>query len=159
MRTWAHWTAKTVTLTATFAAAGAGFPDTAFAVSGGGGGSTSGPDSPLSGNQVSAPLGVPANVCGNAAAMLGDSLAGRKGTASVRQAAWSSSARGAGSTAGKPMSANRLAGDLAGDSSSGMGSDSSYSLVSGAPMAGAVALKMAGRRIRGTRPWGRRART
>ena len=31
MRTWAHWTAKTVMLTATFAAAGAGFTDTAFA--------------------------------------------------------------------------------------------------------------------------------
>ena len=43
MRTWANWTAKTVKLTPTFAAAGAGFTDTAFAVSGGGGGSTSGP--------------------------------------------------------------------------------------------------------------------
>jgi hypothetical protein len=43
MRTWAHWIAKTVMLTATFAAAGAGFTDAAFAVSGGGGGSTSGP--------------------------------------------------------------------------------------------------------------------
>ena len=31
MRTWAHWTAKTVMLTATFAAAGAGFTDAAFA--------------------------------------------------------------------------------------------------------------------------------
>ena len=56
MRTWAHWTAKTVMLTATFAAAGAGFTDTAFAASGGGGGSTSGLDSPLSGNQVSVPV-------------------------------------------------------------------------------------------------------
>ena len=111
MRTWAHWTAKTVMLTATFAAAGAGFTDTAFAVSGGGGGSTSGLDSPLSGNQVSAPVSVPANVCGNAAAVLGDSLAGCAGTASVRQAARSSSARGAGSTGAKPMPANRLAGD------------------------------------------------
>ena len=111
MRTWAHWTAKTVMPTATFAAAGAGVTDTAFAVSGGGGGSTSGLDSPLSGNQVSAPVSVPANVCGNAAAVLGDSLAGCAGTASVRQAARSSSARGAGSTGAKPMPANRLAGD------------------------------------------------
>jgi hypothetical protein len=56
MRTWAHWTAKTVMLTATFAAAGAGFADTGFAASGAGGGSTFGLDSPLSGNQVSAPV-------------------------------------------------------------------------------------------------------
>jgi hypothetical protein len=37
MRTWAHWTAEAVMLTATVAAAGAGFADSAFAVSGGGG--------------------------------------------------------------------------------------------------------------------------
>jgi hypothetical protein len=37
MRTWAHWTAEAVMLTATFAAAGAGFTDTAFPVSGGSG--------------------------------------------------------------------------------------------------------------------------
>ena len=37
MRTWAHWTAKTVMLTATFAAAGAGLPGAAFAAPAGGG--------------------------------------------------------------------------------------------------------------------------
>ena len=58
MRTWAHWTAKTVMLTAAFAAAGAGFTDTASAVSGGGGGSTSGLDSPLRRNQVSTLVSV-----------------------------------------------------------------------------------------------------
>ena len=42
MRTWAHWTARTVMLAATFATAGAGVSAAAFAASGGGGGSTSG---------------------------------------------------------------------------------------------------------------------
>lgn len=79
MRTWAHWTAKTVMLTATLAAAGAGFPGAAFAVSGGGGGSTSGLGSVLGGNQVSVPVSGPAGVCGNSAAVLGDSLAGCEG--------------------------------------------------------------------------------
>ena len=68
-------------LTAAFAAAGAGFTDTASAVSGGGGGSTSGLDSPLRRNQVSTLVSVPANVRGNAAAVLDDSLTSCAGTA------------------------------------------------------------------------------
>jgi ChpA-C len=71
-------------LTATFATAGAGFPAAAFAASGGGGGgSTSGLGSVLGGNQVNAPISVPADVCGNAAAVLGLGLAGCQGGASV----------------------------------------------------------------------------
>jgi hypothetical protein len=64
MRTWAHSTAKTVMLTATFAAAGAGLPSAAFAATGGAGGSG----------------------CGNAAAVLGDPAAGCEAVAAVQQA-------------------------------------------------------------------------
>jgi hypothetical protein len=112
MRTWAHWTARTVMLAATFATAGAAVSAAAFAAAGGAGGSTSGLGSVLGGNQANAPISVPAtvcgdatavlglglagcqasepvsvpaSVCGNAAAVLGDSLAGCEGTASVGQ--------------------------------------------------------------------------
>ena len=71
MRTWAHWTARTVMLTATFAAAGAGLPGAALAAPAGGGGSTSGLGSVLGGNQASAPISAPADVCGSAVAVLG----------------------------------------------------------------------------------------
>ena len=98
MRTWAHWSARTVVLAATVAA-GAGFPGAAFAASGGGGG-TSGLGSALGGNQVSAPASISASVCGNAAAVLGNSVAGCEGMAPVRPAARPSSARDAGASAG-----------------------------------------------------------
>src|SRR5258708_37387323 len=64
MRTWAHWTAKTVMLTAAFAAASAGLPGVAFAATSGAGGSG----------------------CGNAAAVLGDSAAGCEALATVQHA-------------------------------------------------------------------------
>ena len=81
MRTWAHWTAKTVMLTATFAAAGAGLPGAALAAPAGGGGSASGLGSVLGGNQASAPISAPGDVCGSAVAVLGLGLAGCRGGA------------------------------------------------------------------------------
>lgn len=79
MRTWAHWTAKTVMLTATFAAAGAGLPGAAFAETSGAAGSG----------------------CGNAAAVLGDSAAGCEALAAVPQAG-GSPMRTAGAMTGHP---------------------------------------------------------
>ena len=74
MRPWASWTAKTALLAAGFAAAGGGLSGVALA--GTGGSSTSGNASVLSGDQLIAPVGLPVDVCGNAAAVLGDSTAG-----------------------------------------------------------------------------------
>ena len=137
MRTWAHWTARTVMLTASFAAAGTGFSGAAFAASGGNGGGAGGIGS---GNQASAPVSAPVGVCGNAAAVLGDSAAGCEGTGLVRPATRSGSGR-----------------TFAADSAPGMADISFYSLAIGALMAGAVALKMAGRRSRDRyNPGGRR---
>jgi ChpA-C len=100
MRTWAHWTAKTVMLTAAFAAASAGVSGVALAGTGAGG-STSGDGSVLGGNQALIPVSIPANVCGNAAALLGLALAGCQGGASVRAAQiGSGSASGNGSVGG-----------------------------------------------------------
>ena len=88
MRTWAHWTAKTVMLTAAFAAAGSGLPGVgllgaAFAASAGAGGSTSGLGSVLGGHQASAPISAPVDVCGSAVAVLGLGPGGCQGGASV----------------------------------------------------------------------------
>jgi hypothetical protein len=131
MRTWAHWTAKTVMLTASFAAAGAGLSGMAFAAggpvstvratsSGGGLGSagavTSGLGSVLGGNQAGAPVSLPVDVCRNAAAVLGLGLGGCGGGASSASPASSAGAsselrsvgvtNGAGSVAdGKQRSA------------------------------------------------------
>ena len=79
MRPWASWTAKTALLAAGFAAAGGGLSGVALA--GTGGSSTSGNASVLSGDQLIAPVGLPVDVCGNAAAVLGDSTAGCAGGA------------------------------------------------------------------------------
>ena len=254
MRTWAHWTARTVMLTASLAAAGTGFSGAAFAASGGNGGGaggitsglgsvaggnqattpisfpvdvcghaaavlglslagceggasvasspaasplgatrggqggasgpasgpqrpgttsvTSGRGSAGGGNQAHGPVSAPASVCGNAAAVLGDSAAGCEGTASVRPAAGARGGRtfaetpetetapsSADGSAGGPASRARStagagagqavpATTLAADSASGMSTISFYSLAIGALVAGAVALKMAGRRSR-----------
>ncbi|MDN3359271.1 chaplin family protein [Actinomadura sp. DC4] len=48
---------------------------------------TSGRHSILGGNQVDAPVNAPVNICGNAAAVIGDALAGCKGGAGVHGAA------------------------------------------------------------------------
>ena len=85
MWTWAHWSAKTALLAATFVTAGAAFSGAAFAGTGGAGGSTSGSGSVLGGDQASVPVGAPVNVCGNAAAVLGDSAAGCEETAAVQR--------------------------------------------------------------------------
>jgi small secreted domain DUF320 len=80
MNSWAKWTAKTVLVTTGFAAAGGGFAGVAFA---GTGGTNTGNTSILSGTQVGAPVTVPVDVCGNAAALLGIATAGCQGGAEV----------------------------------------------------------------------------
>jgi len=55
---------------------------------GGGHSRTNGSGSVLGGNQVNAPISAPINICGNAAAVLGDALAGCKGGAKVHTAAY-----------------------------------------------------------------------
>jgi hypothetical protein len=92
-------------LTITVAAAGAGLSGAAFAETGGTGGGTSGSGSVLGGNQVSVPVSVPVNVCGNAAAVLGDSAAGCEGTAVVRR----------GSASAVPLEGMPLEGTLLGE--------------------------------------------
>jgi hypothetical protein len=82
MNAWTQWTAKTLMLTAGFAAAGVGLSAAAFA-STGPGAVTSGNGSVASGNQVSVPITIPVNVCGNAAAILGVATAGCNGGATV----------------------------------------------------------------------------
>ena len=77
MRTWARWTAKAAMFTASFVAAGAGTVGIANA------GTTSGNNSIGGGNQVSIPISIPVNVCGNAVALLGGSFAFCEGGASV----------------------------------------------------------------------------
>jgi hypothetical protein len=89
-----------------------------------------------SGNQANARVSAPVSVCGNAAAVLGDSAAGCEGTASVQPALVPE--------AGQAIPAT----PLAADSASGLTNSSFYSLAIGALVAGAVALKMAGRRSR-----------
>ncbi|HEY3954407.1 MAG TPA: chaplin [Streptosporangiaceae bacterium] len=74
MRTWARWTARAALFTASFAAVGA----TAGLASAG---TTSGNHSIGGGNQVTAPISVPVNACGNAVALLGDALGGCQGGA------------------------------------------------------------------------------
>ena len=88
MRTWAHRTAKTVMLTASFAVAGAGFSGVAFAAggslaSGGGSAVSSGLGSLVGGNQASSLATLPSDVCQDAAAVLGIGLAGCSGSASA----------------------------------------------------------------------------
>ena len=77
MRTWARWTAKAAMFTASFVAAGVGSVGIASA------GTTSGNSSIGGGNQVSAPISIPVNVCGNAVALLGGAFAACEGGASV----------------------------------------------------------------------------
>ena len=164
MRTWAHWTARTVMLAATFATAGAAFSVAASGSAGGSGGRISGLGPVLGGNQASAPVSVPASVCGNAAAVLGDSLAGCEGTASAGQTEGPASGRPSRparssvtdlaapggqrtpAASGRPGGHPLPAATLAADSSSGMGSVSLSSLAIGALLAGAAASMLAIRR-------------
>jgi hypothetical protein len=82
MRTRKMGTARTVLVTASFVALGAGtaaFPGSAFADT------TSGDKSVLGGNQINAPISAPVDVCGNSVAVLGDAVAGCKGGAKVKK--------------------------------------------------------------------------
>lgn len=79
MTSWTRRTAKTILLTAGIAAAATALPAAAFASTN----TTSGNGSLASGNQVSIPITIPIDVCGNAAALLGVSTAACDGGASV----------------------------------------------------------------------------
>ncbi len=79
--TWAARTAKFAVLATVFAAGGTG-----VAVAG----STTGSGGVGSGNQVSVPLSISANVCGNAIAVLGDAFGGCESAASASSASHSS---------------------------------------------------------------------
>ena len=96
MRTWASWAAKTALLAAGFAAAGGGLSGVALAGTGlpavhppqtpalgpaSGNVAGSGNVSAGRGQVVSLPLSLPVDVCGHAAAVLGDSTAGCAGGA------------------------------------------------------------------------------
>src|SRR5262249_36607068 len=97
MESWAKWTARTVLVTTGLAAAGCGITGVALA---GTGGTNTGNVSVLDGNQVNAPVNIPADICGNAAAILGFATAGCQGGASVA-AAHSDAAQAAGSSGPK----------------------------------------------------------
>jgi hypothetical protein len=138
------------------------------------GSATSGDRSAAGGNQISVPGSGPASMCGDTAAVLGDSAAGCEGTAGATTgsaggrtfadtpetgtAPSRAGADGLARGAAAPTRATGAGGDqavpattLAADSPSGMSSISIYSLAIGALVAGAVALKMATRRLRGQR--------
>ncbi|GAA4620398.1 hypothetical protein GCM10023196_004220 [Actinoallomurus vinaceus] len=76
MSTWAKSTARATLLTASFVALGAG-PALADV--------TDGTGSVLGGNQIKAPVSAPVDVSGNAVAVVGRSVAGSTGGASVRR--------------------------------------------------------------------------
>jgi len=99
MRTWARWTATAAMFTASFVAAGAGTIGIANA------GTTSGNNSIGGGNQVSVPVSIPVNVCGNAVAVLGGAFAACEGGASV------SHDTGGGSSAGTSGNGSILGGN------------------------------------------------
>src|SRR6202012_2384561 len=134
---------------------------------------TSGRSSVAGGNQINAPVTTPVSVCGNAAAVLGDSAAGCEGTASVGSAGRrtfadnpstgiapgrSGDPAGDGAAPGHGSAGNPAvpATTLAADSPAGLSNVSIYSLAIGALVAGVVALKMAGRRFRGHHSRGHR---
>jgi hypothetical protein len=71
-------TAKVAALTVAVSASGS-----AVALAGTGGSTTSGNNSILGGNQISVPVSIPLDVCGNALALLGDAFGGCRGGASV----------------------------------------------------------------------------
>src|SRR4051794_39110703 len=76
MPTWAKSTARATLLTASFVALGAG-PALADV--------TDGTGSVLGGNQIKAPVSAPVDLSGNAVAVVGRSVAGSTGGASVRR--------------------------------------------------------------------------
>ncbi len=71
-------TAKVAALTVALTASGS-----AVALAGTGGSTTSGNNSILGGNQISVPVSIPLDVCGNALALLGDAFGGCRGGAAA----------------------------------------------------------------------------
>jgi ChpA-C len=86
MNSWAIWTARTVLVATGLAAAGGGLAGAALASTPGS--TNAGNISVLGGNQVDVPVNIPADICGNAAAILGVATAGCQGGASVAGPAW-----------------------------------------------------------------------
>jgi len=135
-----------------------------------------------SGNQVKVPASVPGNVCGNAAAVLGDSNAGCEGSTTVNgsdhgRRGLLSSAQLAGlgtlpglanlpalagltnvpllqglANGGSLLPASALSAFTSNVDAGGMSGDSFVTLAVGALLAGAAALKLAGRRPRARKP-------
>jgi hypothetical protein len=79
MRPWARWTARTALVAVVSAAAGGGLSGIALAGTGGAG--NSGSITLLGGGGLLAPLNIPAEVCGDASALLGIAVAGCRGGA------------------------------------------------------------------------------
>jgi hypothetical protein len=90
MNAWAKWTARTVLVTTGLAVAGGGLTGVALAGTAGTNTNNSsdntGNVSVLGGNRVTAPVSIPIDICGNAAAILGIAMAGCQGGASVAAA-------------------------------------------------------------------------
>jgi hypothetical protein len=82
MTSWTQRTAKSILVTTGIAATALALPAVAFASTGP---TTSGSGSVGSGNQVSIPITIPIDVCGNAAALLGVSTAACQGGATVAE--------------------------------------------------------------------------
>ncbi len=79
MRPWARWTARTALVAVVSAAAGSGLSGIALAGTGGAG--NAGVTTLLGGGGLLAPLNIPADVCGDASALLGIAVAGCRGGA------------------------------------------------------------------------------
>ncbi len=98
MRPWARWTARTALVAVVSAAAGGGLSGIAWAGTAGAG--NSGVTTLLGGGGLLAPLNIPADVCGDASALLGIAMAGCRGgaVASVEKTPATDSRRGNGSS-------------------------------------------------------------
>lgn len=95
MNSWARWTARTVLVMTGFVAAGGGLAGVALASTPNG--TNTDNLSVLGGNQISIPVSVPVDACGNAAAILGFATATCQGGATVtggQQAGNNSAAHG-----------------------------------------------------------------
>jgi hypothetical protein len=109
MNSWAKWTARTVLVTTGLAVAGGGLTGVALAgTAGDNNGDNTGNVSVLGGNQVNAPVSIPIDICGNAAAILGIAMAGCQGGASVA-AAHAASGSGAPGSGTPGQSAGNVA--------------------------------------------------
>jgi hypothetical protein len=98
MRPWARWTARTALVAVVSAAAGGGLSGIAWAGTRAAG--NSGVTSLLGGGGLLAPLNIPADVCGDASALLGIAMAGCRGgaVASFEKTPATDSRRGNGSS-------------------------------------------------------------